>query len=298
MTPCPCPQRQSWLCPQDWIPPESLIHRPRDCCVEACASRRSRTVWRVPARCMVQQKSRGTCLIQSYLEARGQKQTTVRSETQIWFLFSNSSILLFCNKMSLCYSLVKRASSRESGVCRFLWISEVFCLISLLIQSRNFSSDARVFGNTSQLLCYWIWREAQWAIKTRSKSQRLWSSATIMYIIQFCVSEICHYMLNLILSSYVIIYIYYVCQVRCLTQIYCITTSNDVVTGTKIKLCIFVFISNQISINSGLWNDISHWSGYFNCWWVVCLCVKTYVWYFGNIITEFERENYSVSTFW
>ncbi len=34
--------------------------------------------------------------------------------------------------------------------------------------------------------------------------------------------------------------------------------------------------SYQIGMNSGLWNDISHWSGYFNCWWVVwlCVCVK------------------------
>ncbi len=53
--------------------------------------------------------------------------------------------------MYSCY-LVKRASSRETGDCRFLWISEVFCLISLLIQSRTISSDARVFGNTSNFV--------------------------------------------------------------------------------------------------------------------------------------------------
>lgn len=167
MTPCPCPQRQSWLCPQDWIPPENLIYSPLDCCVEACASLRSRTVWRVRAHWRVHQKSRGMCPIQSYLEARGQKQTTVHSETHMCFPFSNSSILHFCNKMYSCY-LVKRAPSRESGDCRFLWISEVFCLISLLIQSRIFPL-MREYLVTPLDFCYWIWREAQWAIKTKSK---------------------------------------------------------------------------------------------------------------------------------
>ncbi len=84
--------------PQDWIPPESLIYSPPGCCVEACASLRSRTVWRVRARWRDPQKSRGTGPIQSYLEARGQKQTTVHSEMHMCFPFSNSSISHFHNK--------------------------------------------------------------------------------------------------------------------------------------------------------------------------------------------------------
>lgn len=101
--------------------------------------------------------------------------------------------------MHSCYSLVTRASSREK-----VDLSESLrCFVSYPFSLRAgfISSDARVFGNTSQLFCYRIRREAQLALKTRSKSQREMlhydhltpSCNNCTFLVWF---EICLYVLN------------------------------------------------------------------------------------------------------
>lgn len=107
------------------------------------------------------------------------------------------------------YSLVTRASSRE----KVDFSESLRCFVSYPFSLRAgfFSSDARVFGNTSQLFCYRIRREAQLALKTRSKSQREMlhydhltpSCNNCKFFVWF---EICLYVLNFILSSCVSCY--------------------------------------------------------------------------------------------